>query len=307
VLSLALLACDKSSGSDAPAPSASAVVAPSAPPSGTPATAPSAQVAEKPRGPGKGGIDAILFRAARDLTLTDAQKTQIDGLESKLRDRDTGPRDAMKTLLSDLATQVRAGKVDASKLSPDETAIDAATKAMIDKQATALAGLHDAIDAGQRKALADAVTTNTAAREARAKAHEGDGGDWTARRLDRLTSDLGLDAGQQKLALGFLMKQPSPPALREEMSKQMAAVLMAFQTDTFDASKALAPMLKTSHDAVDRQIAFTGQLLGVLKPEQRERFATSTMRPVGKGGPGETWSDDDDGHGGGGGGGGGGQ
>jgi hypothetical protein len=131
---------------------------------------------------------------------------------------------------------------------------------------------------------------------------EGDAGDWVAHKLTRMTTDLGLDAGQQKQVAALLAKQPSPAAMRDDMKKVLSAVLAAFQAGTFDATTALQPTLKGPHDALDQQIAFTTQLLPVLHADQREKLATSTTRPAGRG---ETWSDEDDGHGGGGGNGGG--
>jgi len=302
-LALALAACSKSSEPGAsPTPSASAAPAASAAPPAATASTPLYDK-NRERGPGRGGIDAMFFRAARDLTLDGAARAKVDALGDKMHDRDAAPRDAMKAFASDLATQVRAGKIDASKLAPDEAAFDQAMKTMLAKQANALGGLHDALDAGQRKALADAMATGAAKREADAKAREGDGGDWVAHKVARMTSDLGLDAGQQKQVTALLAKQPSPASMRDDMKKLMGTILTAFQADTFDATTALQPTLKGPHDMLDRQIAFTTQLLAVLHPDQREKLATTTTRPAGRG---ETWSDEDDGHGGGGGNGGGG-
>ncbi len=300
-LALAVMACSKSS--DTPAPTASASAAPAA--SSAPAPTASTPLYDKnrERGPGRGGIDAMFFRAARDLTLDGAARAKVDALGDKMHDRDAAPRDAMKAFASDLATQVRAGKIDASKLAPDEAAFDQAMKTMLAKQANGLSGLHDALDAGQRKALADAVTTGAAKREADAKTREGDGGDWVAHKVARMATDLGLDAGQQKQVTTLLAKQSSPASMRDDMKKLMGAILTAFQEGTFDATTALQPTLKGPHDMLDQQIAFTTQLLAVLHPDQREKLATTTTRPAGRG---ETWSDEDDGHGGGGGNGGGG-
>jgi len=300
---MVVLACNKGSSGEgaAPAASASAVtVAPSA----LPSAPPSASVPPKPHGPARGGIDGAFFRVAHELPLSDAQKAKVDDLESQVRDRDTGPRDAMKAFAGDLAAQERAGKIDASKLQPDEAALDAALKVMLDKQATALGGLHDAIDAGQRKALTAAVLATSAAHDADARAREGDGGDWIANRLQRMTTDLGLDAGQQKQVAALLAKQPSPSAMRDDTSKQLLAIVTAFQAEAFDASKALQSTLKGPHDAMDRQIAFATQMLALLKPEQRDKLAASTMRSA-RGGPEAAWSEGQEGHGGGGGGGGG--
>jgi Spy/CpxP family protein refolding chaperone len=304
VSSILVLACDKGSSAGEPTPPASASVAV---PATTSAPALSAPAAEKPRekGPGHGGVDAVLFRAAHGLTLSDAQRAKLAVLEGQLHDRDTDPRDALKTFSNDLAAQIRAGKIDSSKLQADEAALDTAMSIVLGKQSVALAGLHEALDAGQRKALADAVRAKAAAREAEAKDQDGGAGDPSARRLDRMATDLGLDPGQQKQVAALLAKQPSLVAMRDDTNKRMDAILTAFQADAFDAQKVLQPTTKAPHDAMDRQIAFTSQLLAVLHPDQREKLAVSTAKRGGRGRPGESWSDEDDGHGGGGGGGGG--
>ncbi len=307
VSSIAVLACACNNGENKEGQPTPAVSVSAAPPPAPSSPAPSATVADKARGergPGHGGVDSVLFRAARDLQLTDAQKAKVDALQSGLHDRDTDPRDAMKAFAGDLAAQVRGGKIDASKLQPDEAALDTAMKGMLDKQATALAGLHDVLDAAQRKALADAVHAKAASREAEAKMQDAGAvaGERIARKLERMTNDLGLDASQQKQVGALLAKQPGMAAMRDEIKKQVDAVLTAFQADSFDATKALQATIKAPHEAMDRQIAFTGQLLSVLHPEQLEKLATTTARPPGRG------ADDDDDHGraGGGGGGGGG-
>ncbi|MGO8993828.1 MAG: hypothetical protein ACLQVI_10905 [Polyangiaceae bacterium] len=301
VSSLVALACSKSNETQpTPGASASAAESSTSPPA-PPPSAPSATAQKRgERGPGHGGVDSILFRAARDLPLSDDLKAKVEALEGQLHDRDTNPRDAMKTFSRDLAAQVRTGKLDVAQLQPDEAGFDTAMKDMLDKQAKALAGLHDALDAGQRKALADAVHAKAAAREAEAKARDAGATDWVARRLERMTSDLGLDDGQQKQVAALLAKQPSATAMRDDMKMQVEVVLTAFQGDTFDASKALQVMLKGPHEALDRQIAFTGKLLPLLHPDQREKLAASTTRPPGRGGSGGWSADEEESHGGGG-------
>jgi hypothetical protein len=300
-MSALAVACNNKDAQPTPAPSASvaAQVAPSAP---APSAVPPPVQRRHERGPGHGGVDSILFGAAGDLPLGDDLKAKVAALQGKLHDRETGPRDAMKAFSTDLAAQVSAGKIEVAKLRPDETAFDNAMKDMLGKQATALGGLHDALDAGQRKALADAVHARAAAREAEAAGRDAGAGEWVARKLERMTNDLGLDAGQQKQVGAILAKQPAPAVARDEMKKQVEAVLTAFQAESFDAAKVLQPTLKGPHDALDRQVALTSQLLAVLHPDQREKLARATTRP-GRGGPGGWTSEDDDGHRGGGGGG----
>ena len=287
---VAPLSCESKGSGPSAGPASSAVVMPaSSETSSTPAAAAATAKPSGPeRGPGHGGVDRVLFRAARELPLSDTQQAKVASLEDQLRDRDTGPRDAINTLSNDLAAQVRSGKIDPAKLQRDEAALDAAMKGMLDKQAKALAGLHDVLDAGQRKALADTVRDRLASRQA-------GGGDWAARRLEQMTSDLALDGGQQKQVGALLAKEPDPVARRDEANRQTEAIVAAFQAQSFDALDALEPTIRSSHETVDRRIAFTGQLLSLLHPDQREKLAASTAKPAGRGASAAWSSDDEDG------------
>jgi hypothetical protein len=241
----------------------------------------------------------MLFRATKDLTLTADQQTKVDSLKESLRDRDTGPQDAIKALGADLASEVRAGKMDTAKLKGDETALDAAMTTMHDKQAKVLDGLHGVLDAGQRKTVVDSVRARWAARDkgdagAAAAAAGADAGapDWSKKRLDRMTADLALDATQQTQVAALVAKQNSAAAMKamhDTIKAQMDALLTAFQGDTFDAAKALPTSMggKTPHDMADRRITFLTQLVAILHPDQRDKLATQmeTTRPPRSYGP----------------------
>jgi len=286
LVAIAASACNKnesngtqSSATSSTTSSTTASAAPSTAP--TPAASSSAMDQGPGRGPGHGGIDAMFFRATKDLTLTADQQTKIDALKGGLRDRDTGPQDAMKALRADLASEVRAGKLDPVKLKTDETAIDAAMTTMHDKQAKALDELHGVLDAGQRKAIVDALHARWAAHDKEDAGAGADAGtaDWAKKRLDRLVADLGLDAAQQSQVAALIAKQNSPAAMRamhDAMKTQMDALLTAFQGDTFDASKAVPTSMgaKTAHDMIDRRIALLTQLVPILHADQRDKLAT---------------------------------
>ncbi len=267
-----------------PSPSASA----SAVASAAILPAPSASVMpRRERGPGHGGIDGMLFKEARALpSLTDAQKATLDGLDKQLHDRDSAPREAMNTFASDLATQARAGKIDAAKMKEDEAASDAAMQTVIDKQAKALGGLHDALDASQRKALVDGFHAKSAGHDAKLGERDGGVADFAARKVERMTIEIGLDPAQQKQVSAMIIKQANVSGmlnLREDAKKQMEALLSAFQADAFDAQKTLSRtmnMAKAPHDGMEAQITFVTQLLPVLRPEQREKFAASIERTM---------------------------
>jgi hypothetical protein len=291
VLPLALLAgCQESSGGSTPAPSAS-----------TPPAAASVAIVEagppakpKPMIGRHGGLAASLFRAAADGNLSDAQKDQLTDIEKSLKADDDGIRTAMKQVRTDLLAGVKAGKIDTAKMTADDAVVDKAISDHQDKEAAALDKLHALLDMGQRTAVVNTVKAKQAERETHMtgwlQAKEADGGatDWNKKRLDRLTADLALDAGQQKQVSAIFTKLTDPPNQAgmqqrwDEHKKRVDALLAAFASDTFDAKKSDLQMLpgKTAHDPFEHSVAFFTQLLPILHPDQRDKLATPDGPPL---------------------------
>jgi Spy/CpxP family protein refolding chaperone len=299
-LALTAIGCDNpSSGANAAASaSTSAPAASSAPvatvdPSAAAAAAASASAAAftmKGASRRHVGLAGVLLRGAYDdSSLTDAQKATLDKLEDGLyADQASSPWAAHKTFQTDLVAFIRAAKVDNTKLQADFAAIDKAVQAGQGREADALNGLHEALDAAQRQALVDQVKAKRAAREAREKppATAGDGGapDWAKRRLSRLTAELALDDGQQKAVAALMAKDTTmtPASIqtrKEAAQKRVDALLTEFAKDTFDAKKLDTGMgTKTPHEPQERIATFTAGLIGILHPDQREKYAVRTER-----------------------------
>jgi Spy/CpxP family protein refolding chaperone len=285
LLLLALpLGCAKGDSQATPPAGSSSTAAAQAP---TP-TSPSASAKQERHGREHAGPAGTIFRAARDLELTDAQKTTIDGLESQLEGAEP-PNDDFKTLQADIVTGIRAGKLDPAKLQTDYAAIDKTLLAQQAKEADALSGLYAALEPAQRKTLVEAVRAKQAAREAQFDAHlAGDAGapaEWTKRRLDRMTAQLGLDATEQPKVAAILAKDDSmsPAAMRvqrDEGKKRMDAVLGAFAADKFDPKTLDLGAIpgKTAHEGLEKDTKFLAQLLPILTPEQREKLAVQRDR-----------------------------
>lgn len=253
--------------------------------------APSASAAfanQHPRHNRGGGLEGLIFNAAHDLpTLTDEQKTKIDTAEDEvpMPGQDTGPRDAAKAFSTDLAAQIRAGKIDATKLQPDEAAMDAALNGMLEKQAKALSDLHDALDVTQRTTIATNLHTSIAAAPDPSITHDaGAPADRVARQVDRMSTDLTLDDAQKKQITAVLLKDEKakdakPP---QDKRKDLDVVLSAFQADTFDAKQTLSQAMfggKAPHEGMDDQIKMTAELVPILHPDQREKLAAAAERP----------------------------
>ena len=198
LVALALLAlplgCAKGDSQATP-PAGSSSTAAAQAPTPTP-TPPSASAKQERHGREHAGPAGTIFRAARDLELTTRRKRRSTAssrssrgraAERRLQDAPGGHRHRHPR------GQARSGEAS-DRLRRDRQDV-AALQA---KEAEALSGLYAALEPAQRKVLVDAVRAKQAAREAQFDAHlAGDAGapaEWTKRRLDRMTAQLGLDA-----------------------------------------------------------------------------------------------------------------
>jgi Spy/CpxP family protein refolding chaperone len=287
-----IVGCEGKSESGAaagPVAQNSAALAASAAPS--PKPAPSGEAREH-----RDGFAGMFLRAAQQLDLTDEQKSVVSTLEPLLHAA-PNVRPALQTFHADLVAGIEAGLLDATKIQGDLSAIDTAAQAARDVQAGALGRLHDALDAPRRKALVDAIRERQSARDGGRKPFwSNDGGptNWTARRLDRMTQKLGLDAVQQKQVAGLLAKddvssgRPGSSGLRDVGKRHLDALLTAFEAESFDA-KSFDPSWAADKSPADRlhhQVTFLGHLLPILKPEQRDRLSTLFAGPRGDSGRG---------------------
>lgn len=263
------------------------VVAPPAEEAAPPPLPPEPAPPPATRSPRRTGFLGMIFHAAHDLTLTGEQSTAVDAIEAALRAADDAARGASRAVQSDLAAGIRAGKLDTVKLGADYAALDAAAKERTDRQATALDALHAVLAPAQREDLTLAVRARQAAHALRPPDEPDEvASDWTQRRLDRLTDDLGLDPAQRQKVAALLAKSalPSPEemkARKDAATARTEAILRAFsREDTFDATK-LDLRVGTSqspHELVEREAGFLGRLVVVLRPEQREKLAASRER-----------------------------
>jgi Spy/CpxP family protein refolding chaperone len=251
-----------------------------------------------------GGPSSQFLKGAHSLALKDPQKAKLDEIQKGLEGDHGKPPEEMKTLQADLIAGVKAGKLDTAKIDAHYAAIEKAMQAHLTKEAEGLNALHALLEPAQRTALVADLRAKMAKRlEHMGKdkdAHgPGDAGaaNHSKRMLEHLTQDLGLDADQQKKVEAILPKQ-DPKAggdMMAEMKKHHEALLAAFEKDAFDAKKLESFDVKKAHGPITHESQFIGQLLAILKPEQREKLATRLE----KGGMGPH-----DGHHGGGGGGG---
>lgn len=292
IVFLALVACNDTqaptpAASETPKPVEAPKLAPA--PSASVAPADSAAPAERPRRRERHGVSGVMFAALADLDIAADKKATLEKLDDELG----GPAapDAQKALHTAMVEGVKAGKVEMTKLEPALADADKAVSARKEAEAKALDALHKELDATRRKALVEAVKKREAEREARfanrgkPDKEEGDkakNDERAKRRLERLSKQLELDADQQKKVEPILAKHETGPgfakmgAAREEMKKRLDALLAAFEKDTFSAAKLDLGMDPKKHrEMVKKRVDYLNALLGVLKPEQREKLAVT--------------------------------
>ena len=242
------------------------------------------------------GVTGALFRSASTLELKDEQKTVLEKLATDFReadkaamDLDGGARTEMKEAHDSLIAGVKAGKMDASKLTAQQATVEKLAKARHDREADALSKLHATLEPAQRTAAVAAIRAQDEKRAARMKARAmPDGGkpNSTRMRVEHYTKDLALDAEQQKKADVLLPKDEAADPM-EEAKKKSDAVLAAFEKQTFEGKTALPFDAKKASGPMNDLVKYLGQLVPILKPEQREKLAAklekaSDGRPGGR-------------------------
>lgn len=306
-LSFAALGCDKKDDkAGGPAVTASA------------SSAPAASVAEAATADAGGGAQAALdggatetasrpralrgtagmfLTAARDAKPTEEQKAKLDALAKELTDDDPprqGPE--AKQAHEDLIAGIKAGKIDDAKMQVHYAAMEKTEQARRDEEAQALGKLHAALTPEQRKAVASDVSARLAKREEHGggsgsgkKSDDKDRADARAKkRAERMAKDIGLDADQTKKVEAAVMKHGGREG-SEGHGKKVAAVASAFEKDTFDAKKleAFTGGGKEAKARVQDEVKLFGELLAIVKPEQREKLAAQLEKRGGhgRGGP----------------------
>jgi hypothetical protein len=219
----------------------------------------------------------MLLHAAEGVTLPDDKKASLTKIQESLREGQDGARDERKALHAELVAEVRAGKIDTTKLDPHLAALEKDVQARQDKEADALDKLHALLDAGQRKSAVADVRAKLEAREAKMAKAAAKKEEIAKKRLEHMTSELGLDDAQQKKVDALLSKDDgkSPADLHADLKKRMDALLTAFEADTFDAKKqeVFTTAANTARTMAGRETAFLAQVLPILQPGQREKLA----------------------------------
>jgi hypothetical protein len=238
-----------------------------------------------------------LLRTTHELSLSDDAKASVSKIEaSLLAESSASMSGALAGFQADLASGIRAGKIDAAKLTGDYAIIDRAAAAQQAREAEALASLHGVLTGAERQSVASSVRSRRAMRDRLQPPASVDAGgsDWTKFRVEHLARELGLDvdAGQDKRLAAIIAaeakRDPQGPGAsdghREEAKKRVEVVLAAFEADAFDAGglPLAPPWLKAPHEGAERTATLDASLMPILTPEQREKLALRVQRFTGR-------------------------
>jgi Spy/CpxP family protein refolding chaperone len=229
-----------------------------------------------------GGMAGLAFNAAHDAQLTDDQAKSIEELQAKLSVSDPAQRTAFTDYQAHVNAGTKSGKFDEAQLKADYAAIDAVRRADEDREVEALNGLHALLTPEQRTIVVNNVRAKQAQIDMQKAPPMPDGGvdDRVKATLTRMTTDLTLDASQQKRVSDLLVKDErlaasSFPARKEEQKKHADDFIASFEQADYDAKAQMdGPDGGTSpHEQMEKEVRFLGQLLAILKPDQREKLA----------------------------------
>jgi Spy/CpxP family protein refolding chaperone len=202
----------------------------------------------------EGGPGRFLFRALKELTLTDAQRAQVQQLQSAARAR-------FKDLMDTLASQIEDGRINRVALQPKLDALKAG-RADLER-------LHALLTPEQRAQLVDAAKAHLTGRGHRHGGHR-----W----MGKLVSDLQLtdqQRAQVDQALRARLEGKRPAAQRAVARAGFTRLLEAFKSDRFVLSDLLPP--KATSALAQRRSSQLGKgleaVLPILTPQQRATLA----------------------------------
>jgi Spy/CpxP family protein refolding chaperone len=212
--------------------------------------------------PGHHGHKRGLLGAALKLdALTPAQRSQIEQLVAQRRAAGAPVRQADAQVLTVLAQQVEAAKVDDAALAPSLAAKRGASAAEQQVDQATLAQLHGILTPAQRGQLVDGIEAHAATGRAN---HEGHGGGAMA------GGKLGLSDQQRAQVRANLQAENSGGKASWEAARAARkAALESFRGDAFNASA-----LAQAGRGGDREMRMAHALIPVLTPNQRATLAT---------------------------------
>lgn len=217
------------------------------------------------------GPEQFILQALSQLQLRPEQTQALQELRSSLEGSDTVVENAQGDLLSALADQLAAGRVDRNALQPQINALVEAVQEASPAMRGFLEELHSILDPAQRAQLANAIQQ---AMQAGAQP------DSSRQMVDALASQLGLSE-QQKGQILASMEQSRPMA--EQGQQQLARLLEAFKADQFSVDQVIPQTEVPAHaeEMAEGTVSMIDTLARTLTPEQRARLADTVRQSIG--------------------------
>jgi Spy/CpxP family protein refolding chaperone len=243
-----------------------------------------AEAAEAQHGPAS--LHGLLGESLDAVALRPDQKQVVDAIRADLKTRAEPIRAARHELMLAVADGVAAGKVDEAALAAPMAKLTQAVDAFRPAVQADMNKLHATLDATQRTAL---VAGMRAKAEGRREGWKQGGG--MHHPLKKLAAELGLSDDQVATIRAAVKAQAGGAdrgemmARHEEMRDHMRAVGDAFVSETFDAA-ALNVGNEGSRAAgtvATHRVRFVAQVLPVLTPEQRAKWAADLRARAGAG------------------------
>jgi len=210
--------------------------------------------------------------------VSDDQVNALMAIDARLKPPAPDPlRAEMRAIHDDLVAGVRAGKIDAAKMSAHYETLDKAADARAELQRAAFTELHDLLKMRQRHAVVVVLRKRMSEESQEPRAPDGGAPpDPKKATLDGMAKDLSLDPAQ-KAAVGALLASlpPQEAPHTPEKTLRLRTILATFESDEFDAKKLDVGIVpgKKAHEAVAPHVDFITKLVALLRPAQREKLA----------------------------------
>jgi Spy/CpxP family protein refolding chaperone len=210
-------------------------------------------------------MDRIVERALASVQLSSDQREAVDRIRGTLADREKVVRAARTDLMSSIAQQMSAGKVDRAALQQKIDAFVAAMKKASPGMRGALEELHGVLTPAQRSQLVDSIRQSIDEQ----KQQRGDG---QHAMIEKMSKDLGLTRMQKReIKRAFDRLKPTFDDAHQALDK----VLDAFRNDTLSLDQ-VVPQREMNARAVSfaqAVIDLADTATTVLTAEQRGRVS----------------------------------
>ncbi len=234
------------------------------------------------------GPQEKLFDRAAALDLRADQKTALASIRTRLETETAPTRAAHQALNAELASQVRAGKIDEARLQPLQAKVEAAHEAERGAHQAAMKDLHDLLDSTQRDSLMTAMASE---RADHAKGEAEDGRGHRGRpgmRPFHMLKGLNLTDAQKTAIHAALPARPERTEaakeeraekrteMRGEMQARMEKMAAAFRSDSFDPAEMAPPAGRGERFGKPMEghmTQFLSAAVPVLDQSQREQLA----------------------------------